>query len=182
MVSLVTQGRPAFMLRGALMVLFGLAALAVPGVTAQVALVAFGALLLVAGLVTTAMALQTLQLRDGSWWPAAEGVLMAAIGLAAVLVPGAAAVAVVLLFGLWALASGLLQLVAALRLHQEARDTAGMLISAALSIALVAVFVWRPDAAANAIVWLLGAFALASGVLAIYLATKAGALRRRGAA
>jgi uncharacterized membrane protein HdeD (DUF308 family) len=182
MVSLVKQGRPAFMLRGALMMLFGVVAFAVPGVTAQVALVAFGALLLIAGLVTTAMALQTLQLRDGSWWPAAEGVLMAAIGLAAVLVPDAAAVAVVLLFGLWALATGLLQLLAAVRLRQEARETAGMLVSAALSIVLGAVFLWRPDAAVNAIVWLLGAFALASGVLAIYLAAKAGALRRRSAA
>jgi uncharacterized membrane protein HdeD (DUF308 family) len=182
MVSLVKQGRPAFMVRGALMVLFGLAAFAVPGWTAQAALVAFGALLLVAGLVTSAMALQTLHLREGSWWPAAEGVLMAAIGLAAVLVPDAAAVAVVLLFGLWALAAGLLQLLAALRLRQEARETAGMLVSAMLSIVLGAVFMWRPEAAVSAIVWLLGAFALASGALAIYLASKATALRRRSAA
>ncbi len=182
MVSLLKQGRPAFALRGVLMVVFGLAALALPGVTAQVALVAFGAMLLLAGAVTSALALQTLRLRDGNWWPAAEGVLMAAIGLAAVLVPDSAAVAVVMLFGVWALAAGLLQLAAALRLRQEARDSAGLLLSAALSIVLGAVFLWRPDAAVNAVVWLLGAFALASGALAIYLAAKAAALRRRGVA
>ncbi len=182
MVSLLKYGRPGFALRGMLMVLFGLAALSLPGVTAQVALLAFGAVLLLGGAATTMVALQTLRDRDGHWWLAAEGVLMAAIGLATVLVPDSAAIAVVLLLGGWAMAAGALQLAAAVRLRQEARETAGLLPSAALSMALGAVFLWHPDAAVNAVVWLLGAFALASGALAIHLAAKAAALRQRGAA
>jgi uncharacterized membrane protein HdeD (DUF308 family) len=114
---------------------------------------------------------------------AVVGCVLVTTGPAVVRVPNATAVAVVLLFGLCAIANGLLlQPVAALRLRQEASESAGMLISAALFIVLGATFDERPDAAVNAIFWLLGAFSLASGVLAIYLATKAAALRRRSAA
>lgn len=179
MVASVKQGRPAFVLRGVLMVLFGLAVLALPGLTTQSVLVAFGGLLLLAGAVVLLCAPLMMQMPRDGWWLLAEGLLMMSIGLAALLVPDAAARAVVLLFGAWAIASGTLQLAAALRLRREARDSAGLLVSALLSIALGSVFMWRPDASLNAIVWLLGAFALASGALAFFLAARATALRCR---
>lgn len=179
MVASVKRGRPAIALRGALMVLFGIGALAQPGLPVQVLLVAFGTLLVLLGAIGIAAALDALPLHDDGWWLLVDGALMACIGLAAVAVPNAAGVAMVRLFGAWALSSGGLQLLAASRLQREARDSAGLPASAVVSIGVGSVFVWHPDAALNGMVWLLGLFAVASGGLAIYLAARTTALRRR---
>ena len=107
----------AIMLRGAVAVLFGIVALAAPGAVLLSLAFLFGIYLLidgVIGLVSTVRAVTA----HGHWGALlAEAVLNLLIGLIALLMPGAAVLAFVLLMAVWALISGALMVAAAFKLH-----------------------------------------------------------------
>ena len=107
----------AIVLRGVAAVLFGLVALAAPGAVLLSLAFFFGIYVLidgVIGLVSSARAVMA----HGHWVALlAEAVLNIIMGLIALLLPGAAVLAFVLMMAAWALISGGLMLAAALKLH-----------------------------------------------------------------
>jgi uncharacterized membrane protein HdeD (DUF308 family) len=107
----------AIMLRGVIAVLFGAIALAAPGAVLLSLAVLLGVYLLidgVIGLVSTVRAVTA----HGHWGALlAEAVLNLLVGLIALVLPGAAVLAFVLMMAAWALISGGLMLAAAVKLH-----------------------------------------------------------------
>ena len=66
--------------------------------------------------------------------------------------------------------SGVFQIVAAIRLRKEIANEWMLILSGALSVVFGALMIISPGAGASAVLWLIGSFAIAFGVLLVILA------------
>jgi len=88
-------------------------------------------------------------------------------------VPGLTALALLFYIAIWAIATGLLQIVAAIRLRKEIEGEFWMALGGLASVAFGMLLVARPGEGALAVLWLIAAYAIAFGVILIILALKA---------
>ena len=155
--------------RGVIGVLFGLVAFARPGAMAFSMVLVFGCYAFVSGIATVIAAARSG--RAGESWGAllVEGLLGIAIGAVAVLWPASTALAFVWALAVWAIASGVLEIVSAVRLRKLISHEWALGIAGALSIAFGLLMLYRPVAGGLAVVWWLGAYALIFGAMMIVL-------------
>jgi sporulation protein YlmC with PRC-barrel domain len=99
-----------------------------------------------------------------------EGVLGVLAGIVAFLWPGLTALALLYLVAAWAIVTGILQLVGAIRLRQEIEGEWLLILSGILSVIFGVLLAALPGVGILALVWLIGAYAVASGILLIILA------------
>lgn len=108
--------------------------------------------------------------RTRPWWAMVfEGVLGIGVGIISFLWPGITALALVYLVAAWALATGVLEIVAAIRLRKEIEGEWMLALSGVLSLALGVLFIIAPDVGAVSLVWLWGAYTATFGILLIWL-------------
>ena len=156
-------------LRGVLAVLFGLTAFLWPGLTGLVLVLMFGVYALADGVVAVATGLT--HVKDTSrWWVfLLEGLIGIGAGIAALVWPGAVAVALIALIAAWAVLTGAFEIVAAIRLRREIDNEWFLLLGGLLSIGFGTLLVLQPAAGGLALVWVIGYYALAFGILLIVL-------------
>jgi uncharacterized membrane protein HdeD (DUF308 family) len=160
----------ALALRGIAAVLFGLAAFFLPGITLTVLILLFGAFALVDGAFAIVAALRTRR-RDERWWVLlAEGVLGVLAGIVAFVWPGLTALALLYLVAAWAIVTGVLEIAAAVRLRRELEGEWVLIVGGVLSVIFGVLLAVLPGVGILALVWLIGAYAVAFGVLLIVLA------------
>lgn len=169
MTSTLSRRWWALALRGVIYVIFGLTALLWPGLTFGILLTLFGVFALADGIVTVVGAVRTG--RKGEPWIALllEGGVSAVVGVLVFAWPAMSALVLLYVIGGWALVTGILEVVAAVRLRSEIEGEWLLVLGGALSIVFgVAVFLW-PAGGALAIVWVLGIYAVAFGILLLAL-------------
>ena len=114
-----------------------------------------------------------LRMRDKGkplWALIIVGLLGIAAGIATFLWPGLTAHTLIFIIGSWAIAIGLFQIAAAVRLRQHIRGEWLHALSGVLSVAFgLAVVIW-PGAGAMAFAWLIGWFAMVFGAMLITMA------------
>lgn len=165
------------LMRGAGMILFGLAALARP----QLGLAVFLALFVVYALVDGAMAAAA-ALWNGPgprrWWFGLAGAasLLAAAGIT--LAPGVGAAARLWLVGFWAVLRGLIGVADGLTAGRDSGQGWRLISAAAVPLGFGLMLLARPGAGAVALTWLVGSWAFVLGVVTILLALE---LRRTAA-
>jgi uncharacterized membrane protein HdeD (DUF308 family) len=98
-----------------------------------------------------------------------EGLLGLGAGTASFVWPGITAMALVYLIAAWAFVTGILEIVAAIRLRKEIEGEWLLALTGVLSLVLAVLFAMAPDAGAVALIWLWGAYAAAFGVLLVWL-------------
>lgn len=158
-------------LRGVLAVIFGVIALVWPGITLAVLVLLFGAYALVDGVVALFAGITGSGGLTGGdrWWVALLGVVSIAAGIVAFVWPGITALVLLAVIGAWALVTGVLQIVAAIRLRREITDEWLLGLAGVISV-LFGIFVLiRPGQGALAIVWVIGIYAIIFGVSLIAL-------------
>jgi len=115
------------------------------------------------------------------WWSVlvfgAVGVLA---GLVTLFLPGITALALLIVVGAWAIARGVFEIVAAIRLRRELTGEWILIVSGIASIGLGALMMLFPGAGALALVWLIGLQALVAGVLMVALAFRLRGLTQPG--
>jgi uncharacterized membrane protein HdeD (DUF308 family) len=109
------------------------------------------------------------------WSHLLEGLLGIAVGVLAFVKPDLAGMAIVLVVGLWAIASGVLEIVSAIRLRQEIADEWLLGIGGTLSLLLGVVLVLWPRFGQVTTTYVLGTYGIVFGLLLILLG-----LRLRG--
>jgi uncharacterized membrane protein HdeD (DUF308 family) len=167
----------AIALRGVAAIIFGILAAVMPGITLAVVVLLFGAYALVEGVLNVIAAVR----RRGGKWPwwalLLEGVVSIAAGVVAFLVPGVTALALIYVIGAWAIVTGMLEIVEAVRLRRVITGEWWLAISGVLSLIFGAFLLVFPGAGAVALVLWVGIYAFIFGVLLVALALR---LRRHG--
>jgi uncharacterized membrane protein HdeD (DUF308 family) len=150
--------------RGVAAILFGLFALARPGAMSLGLVLLFGAYALIGGIAAVVAAAE--RGRAGYSWGMLllDGLLGMAIGVLSLLAPATMAFAFVWVLGIWALATGALEIASAFRLRKVIKNEWALGLAGLASVALGAVMLYKPLAGGLAIVWWLGAYALVFGV------------------
>jgi uncharacterized membrane protein HdeD (DUF308 family) len=101
-----------------------------------------------------------------------EGLVGVIAGLVALTFPDFAALVLVYLIAVWALITGVLELVAAVRLRRVIQNEWWLVIGGIVSVLFGLVLLAAPVAGAIAIVWLIAAYAIVFGILMLALALR----------
>ena len=160
--DLVTPSWRLIAARGLVALLFGLLAFVWPGVTLGALAVLFGVYALVDGLLAIGVGARSGS-RAQAWTFGLEGLLGVAVGLVALLWTRAALTLVMSGFGLWALATGTLELLAAHALRGVGAAPTMLRVGGVLSLILGMVVLTAPYASAVAFVVVLASYALVFG-------------------
>ena len=161
----------ALALRGLAAVVFGILAFVWPAITLYVLVLMFGAYMLVDGVLAVVAAVRAAG-RESRWWLLLiEGVLGILVGLVTFFQPGLTALALLYLIAAWAVVTGVIEIVGAVRLREEIEGEWALGLSGALSVLFGVLLVVLPaPAGLLSLVWLIGAYAVAYGVLLVVLA------------
>jgi uncharacterized membrane protein HdeD (DUF308 family) len=149
-------------LRGLAAIIFGLLAFIWPGITLAVLILFYGAYALVDGVLALYVAIQSRG--QGVWALVLEGILGIGAGLIAFFWPAITALALLYLIAAWAILSGLVEVVAAVRLRQVITNEWAFILSGVLSVVFGLLLVVQPGAGALTLVWLIGLYAVLFGV------------------
>jgi len=160
----------AVALRGVAAILFGIMAFAVPGLTLTALVFLFGAYALVDGVLNIVAAVRGRHVGRPAWVLLFEGVVSVAAGLVAFFLPDVTALALLYLIAAWAVLTGVLEVVVAVRLRRRIHGEWWLALSGALSVTLGVLIMMAPGAGALALVLWIGAFAIVFGVLLVALA------------
>jgi uncharacterized membrane protein HdeD (DUF308 family) len=153
-------------LRGAVAVLFGLAALFWPGKTLFVLILFFGAYTLVDGIFAIVGGIMDSSRR---WLLLIEGVLGVAAGLILLARPGLGALVLLYVIAIWAVVTGVMEIFAAISLRREIDNEWLMILGGALSVLFGLILAFLPGAGLLTLTWLIGAFAIVFGIAFIVL-------------
>ena len=160
-------------LRGALAVIVGMLMLSLPGVTMVAIVALFAAYTLLAGGAAIFAALRH-RATDERWWLVLlNGLAGVAVGAIAMFYPGLTALVFVLLLASFALTTGVLEIVLAVRLRKSIEREWMLALSGAVSVIFGAAVLIAPVAGALAFVWLLSFYAVTSGVILLAFAFRA---------
>ena len=168
----------ALAIRGVIAIAFGIIAFLLPGLTLGALILLFAAYAIVDGVshVITGIRQRSGDRPDGLM--ILGGIVGIAVGVIAVILPGVTALFLLALIGAWAIVTGAAEIVAAYRLRKAISGEWLLVLQGILSIAF-GVYVWLfPGAGALAVVWLIAAFAIASGVILLMLALRMRSLAR----
>lgn len=177
-----------FALRSVLALVFAALALALPGSALFALTIVFGAFAFVDGLFGLIAAWRRMQ--EGERWGvlALSGVMGVLAGIVVVIWPLLATIALALLFWwslvAWALVTGVLELVAAIRLRREITGEIWLGLSGALSVIFGVLLVWllftNPLASLVSLGWVVAFYAALSAMVQLLLALRLRRLNRAG--
>jgi uncharacterized membrane protein HdeD (DUF308 family) len=159
-------------LRGVAAILLGIVAFVIPGLTFLVLVIWFGAYAFVDGIFTIIAAFTHRTANERWWVMLLEGILGIVVGVITFFQPGITGAALVFVIAAWAIVTGILEVVAAIRLRQEIRGEFWLALTGVLSVIAGILMFLFPDVGALTIVWIIGAYALLFGILLLALAWK----------
>jgi uncharacterized membrane protein HdeD (DUF308 family) len=162
----------AFVVRGIFAILFGILAYAWPGITLATLVIFFGAYVLIDGILLVIKTIGKWGERDNRWLLLLEGLLGIGIGVITFVAPGITAVALIFFIAAWSLATGVLEIAAAIRLRKEIQGEGWMILSGIASIVFAALVMFFPGAGALGLLWLIAAYAIIFGVMLVILGIK----------
>jgi uncharacterized membrane protein HdeD (DUF308 family) len=109
----------------------------------------------------------------GNWWAVAlRGVAAILFGLVALFAPGPTLLSLIILYAAVMLVDGVLNLIAGLRSARRKERWGTLILQGVLSLAAAAVALFLPGVTVLVFVYLMAAWAIVSGVLAIVAAVK----------
>jgi uncharacterized membrane protein HdeD (DUF308 family) len=158
-------------LRGVAAIVFGVLAFVWPGLTLLVLVILWGAFALVDGVLALAAAVV-----GGNpmprWWLAIVGLAGVVAGVLTFMWPGITALVLLVFIAAWAIVLGVFEIYGAIKMRKEIEGEWFLILSGALSVLFGLVLLWRPDAGALAVVWIIGAYAIVLGIIYIAFGLK----------
>jgi uncharacterized membrane protein HdeD (DUF308 family) len=150
-------------LHGLVSVVFGVMILAWPGISVYALTIVFGAYTFATGIVELGTAF-TSRGNEERGWLALRGLLGIAVGVLVFAWPGISALALLYVIGFYAVTLGILAVFGSFRLPLAGSDAASMILTGLVSIVFGIVIFAKPGAGALAVLALIAAFALVTGV------------------
>jgi uncharacterized membrane protein HdeD (DUF308 family) len=156
-------------LRGVLAILFGLAAFMMPSLAWLALIVLFGTYAILDGVFAMMSGLISSKYSPRWWVFFLEGLVSLAAGVIAVLRPDLATAVFIGIIAAWAILTGILEIVAAIRLRREIRNEWMLAFGGFVSLAFGILVFFQPETAGLVITLMIGAYALIFGVLLVVL-------------
>lgn len=157
-------------LRGAISIIFGLAALFWPDITLTALILIFAAFVLVSGVLLAIAAFRDGLTHTHGWLMLLEGAIGIAIGVMAFISPGITALVLLYLIAAWAIVTGVLEIIAAIQVRKEIENEWLLALAGISSVMFGVLLIIWPIAGALAILWIIAAYAIIFGVLLLILA------------
>ena len=157
-------------LRGLVAVLFGVLAFMWPGATLITLVWLFGAFALVNGILSLVLAAKTPKGYPKVGSLILGGLLGILAGLLAFVMPGITALGLLILIAAWAIATGVMELIAAVRLRKIIANEWLLILAGIASVVFGIILLVQPAAGALALIWLIAAWAVVFGILLMILA------------
>ena len=172
----------AYVARGVVALLFGIATLIWPDITLWVLVLLFGIYVLMDGImVLWAVITHAPGTQGQRGWLIFHGIVGVGAGLITLVWPDITALALLFLIAAWAALSGILQIAMAIRLRQDLDNEWLLVLSGGLAIAFALLLVITPGAGALVITWLIAWFAILYGIVLLLLALRLRKLQHEGA-
>ena len=163
------------LVRGIAAILFGIACFVWPGRVALSLVFVFGVYAIIDG-----AAMIVFGRKLGNWfWYALAGIVSMLAGVIAIAFPVFTAGALVMVIGLWAIFSGIFQIMAGWSIRKDVEGEWVLFVGGVLAILFGILLFLRPGAGAAGIVWLIGMFLILFGILQIILSFKLKGLQGR---
>ena len=173
----VTKMRWVLGLHGLASVVFGVMILAWPGISVYALTILFGAYTLTTGILEFGTAF-TAQGKERAWL-ILRGLLGITVGVLVFAWPDISALTLLYVIGAYAFAFGILCVGASFRLPLDGRDTASMILTGLVAIVFGIVIFAEPGAGALAVLGLIAAFALVTGISELVVSIAGGKLVER---
>ena len=159
------------LLRGIAAIAFGVLTFFWPGLTLLTLLFLYGAFALFDGVLSLAAAIM-----GGApaprWWLAIVGLLGLAAGILTFAWPGVTALVLLLFIAFWAIATGVMQIVGAIRLRKEIDNEWLLIFCGVLSVAFGLILIVQPQTGALALAFVIAFYAILEGVGLVGLALR----------
>lgn len=181
MATMLARNWPILVIRGVAAIVFGVLAWFWPDITLVTLVIFFGAYLFVDGvsnLITAARG----EVRDSRWIVAIMGLVEIAFAFLAFLLPGLTAIGLVFLIAVWAGTIGAIAVFAAYYLRREIENEWVLVATGILLILFGIYLAIFPGAGAISLTLLIGAGAVAYGILSLVLAFRLRGWLQQGAA
>jgi uncharacterized membrane protein HdeD (DUF308 family) len=166
--------------RGLLAVVLGLLVFTRPVLTLAAVVLSFSVYALIEGASALFTAISGWRHRDDRWLLLLEAIVGIAVGIVTLRTPQITAMVLIFFIAVWALATGVLRIVEAIRLRREISGEFWLGLSGLVSVAFALVVMLRPMAGALAMIRVIGAYALILGASEIMLAFRLRGVREVG--
>jgi uncharacterized membrane protein HdeD (DUF308 family) len=160
------------LLRGIVAILFGIVTFTQPGLSLATLVLLFGAFAFVDGALKSYIAVTHRKDRDNWGTLLLGGLLGMGVGVLTWIVPGITALSLLFYLAIWAIATGVLEVVTAIRLRDEIEHEWRLVLAGLVSIAFGVVLIARPGAGALALLWLIATWAVVFGIALIMLSVE----------
>jgi len=167
------------LLRGFVAVLFGLLTWFLPQISLEFLVLLFGAFVLVDGVMGVGMAISGRKEYEDWWVLLLWGFVGVGIGILTFAAPIATGLVLLFFIAIWAIATGVLEIVVAIRLRREIEGEWLLVLGGLVSIVFGVLLMLHPGAGALALVWLIGTYAVAFGILLVILAFRTRSFSRQ---
>ena len=150
--------------RGIVAIIFGVLAFVLPVVTLANLVLFIGAYLFVSGIFLAVTAVGGRKEKEDWWLLLVEGLMSMGMGVITYMVPGITAIALVIYVAAWALCTGALEIIAAVRLRKVMKHEVWMALGGVISIAFAVLLMLSPAAGVLSLLWLIAIYAIAFGI------------------
>ena len=160
----------ALAIRGAAGIIFGILAFVMPGITLVTLILLFGAYAIIDGIFGLVAAFRGRAAEQPWWWLALEGLVSIGAGIVTFAWPGLTALVLVYVIAVWAVITGVLEIVTAIRLRQEISNEWWLVAGGVISVLFGVLLMAAPGTGALALIFWIGAYAIVFGALLVGLA------------
>jgi len=159
-------------LRGVFWILFGIVLLVSPGISLLSLTLAFGIVIFADGILNVANAFSGRKVHDDWWVLLLVGLTGIVVGALTFYSPQATAIALVFYVAIWAIATGLLEILAAIRLRKQLAGEVWLILAGIASVIFGVLLIAQPAVGALTLLWLFAVYAIAFGVMLVLLAVR----------
>jgi len=164
-------------IRGICGIVFGVIALAYPGLALATLVLLFGAWVLIEGVFRIVGATAG-RASDPDWgFHLIIGILGVLVGFLTFRAPGITALALIIYIAAWALMIGAAEIGLAIKLRKEVKGEWLLVLMGLASIAFAVLLLWNPVPGALVLLWLIASYAIVFGVLTIFFGFRLRSMR-----
>lgn len=162
----------ALLLRGLLAIAFGVFVWTQPGISLATMVLVFGAFALAEGVLGVVTAIAGRKGNDDWWVLLLWGLVSIGIGIITFAAPGITAFVLLFYIAVWAIAVGVLQIIAAVRLRKEIAGEWLLGLAGLAAVAFGVLLIVRPGEGVLSVLMVISVYAVISGILLVILSLK----------